>query len=368
MKILYSSCTNPDFPTITDYTADAIRKAGHDVRYFDDRCYLLPGRVRARVRSLQRWDLERINRRLIAAADEYRPYACLVAGGTRILPGTVRRLRERGIATVLWTIDAPADFANILSCAPLYDHLFCGGTEALDIFSKAGIRHAQWLPFACDPDIHSRRPLTAEEKEAYDCDIAFVGTLDPAIYPRRIALLEALSEFKLAVWGPGAGLIPSGSPLKKCVRGERMTHHAWTGIYSTAKIVLCMHFRDPRGVVPCYQASPRVYEAMACGAFLMVDDQKDVASLFRDGEHMVSFRNTDELRKKVIYYLDHRDERNRIAENGRKEVYGKHTYVHRIRKIISTISGRNNNACEQQEYGMTAMNVKNLWKIGTSPE
>jgi spore maturation protein CgeB len=89
------------------------------------------------------------------------------------------------------------------------------------------------------------------------------------------------------------------------------------------------------GKIPCYQASPRVYEALACGAFLMVDAQRDVMALFKDREHLVVFRDIEELRRLLKYYLEMPEERKKIAENGRKAVLSSHTYRHRIERILT---------------------------------
>ncbi|MFQ5901663.1 MAG: glycosyltransferase, partial [Thermodesulfobacteriota bacterium] len=110
-------------------------------------------------------------------------------------------------------------------------------------------------------------------------------------------------------------------------------------IYSQARIVLCLHYRDPDGKVPCLQAAPRVYEAMACGAFLMVDPQRDVKRLFRSGDGLVVFKDVKELRELICYYLDHPKERKAIANKGREMVLSKHTYRHRMQEMLSIVTG-----------------------------
>ena len=87
----------------------------------------------------------------------------------------------------------------------------------------------------------------------------------------------------------------------------------------------------------CHQASPRVYEALACRSFLLVDDQKDVKSLFQDRKHLVIFKETEDLRQKITYYLNQSDERKKIASQGYEEIVHKHTYLHRIQEMFSVI-------------------------------
>ncbi len=70
----------------------------------------------------------------------------------------------------------------------------------------------------------------------------------------------------------------------------------------------------------------------------MVDSQKDVMSLFDSGDGLVVFKDIEELRKLISYYMDHQEEGEEIARKGREIVVNKHTYRHRIEKILSIVS------------------------------
>lgn len=338
MKILFSGYRNPDFITITEYSERAFAAVGAEVLFFNDRAFLLPGRLRERIPMLGRLDLEVLNRRLLRAAAEARPDVVFACGGTRLLPSTLAVLKNMRIKTVLWTIDPPQqDSDALLAAAPFYDHVFCGGTEAVELFDRGGIKGQMWLPFACDPGIHKRMIQSTVDDGDFACDICFVGSVHPGLYPGRIKMLESISDMNLKVWGPGTETIPAASPLKKCVAGGKTPAETWMRVYSSAKITLCMHYSDPAGKYPCYQASPRVYEAMACGAFLLCDAQRDVLSLFKDGEHLAIFNGAAELREKIIHYLARPAEMAAIAAAGRQEVLSKHTYRHRMETVIRSL-------------------------------
>lgn len=111
----------------------------------------------------------------------------------------------------------------------------------------------------------------------------------------------------------------------------------WAKIFSASKIVFHSHYRDPSGKVPCYQASPRVYEALACGAFLVVDRQRDVLRFFTPGEDLAVFDDVKALRELVTYYLNHPKEASKIAKQGRKKVLAHHTYRHRVKQILDIV-------------------------------
>jgi spore maturation protein CgeB len=333
MKVLFTGHHNPHYPTITEYIERALEALGHEIVILDEGRYLLPGRVRQRSRFIERVDLSWFNRQVLRACDRFRPDLFIALGGERILPSTVVGLKERGTRTVLWTVDTPLHFTPILRSAPAYEHIFCQGTEAIEILQKQGAQGLSWLSMACDPDLHRPAELSAEERDRYGSDIVFVGSH----YPMREKLFEALAGLDLAIWGPGWDRLRSDSPLRGCVRAAHTTPETWRQIYASAKVVLSVHFQDPLGKIPCHQASPRVFEALACGAFVITDRQRDVMALFQDGEHLVTFVDDEDLRGKVETYLGSSIERERIARNGRAEVLARHTYRDRLSVLFDSL-------------------------------
>ncbi len=337
MNALFSGNKNPLFATFTEYAESALLASGAETFFFDNRDFIVPGRASAMFPFLKEWDIQRLNSRLLAKAKALHPDLFLETGGFRILPETVDAIGKIGIKTVLWTTDAPINFEPVLRAASRYEHIFTAGSEAYDILKSRGVDHCRFLPFACDPREHRPVKLTETERTLYACDIAFVGSVHPDLYPLRVKTLEALTDYNLGIWGPGAERLPFSSPLRPFVRGGETPPEIWTKIYAAARIVLCMHYKDPRGIIPCHQASPRVYEAMACGSFLMVDNQRDVRRLFQDGEELVIFDDAVDLRKRAAYYLGRPDERAAIAARGRQTVLERHTYKNRIEEMLQAI-------------------------------
>ena len=332
MKIIFSSYYNPHFETITEYIESAFRTLGYGLTVFNDRQHIIPGRIRRRIRLLQRIDLAYINNDFIRLVNKVEPDISIIAGGHRITPNTINKIKKKGIVTVLWTIDPPVNFQPIIESAPYYDHIFCQGTEAIELLKQAGITGAHWLPMGCSPLHHCPVKLTPSEKES-GMDVVFVGSN----YTVRQELFEKLVDFDLGIWGPGWEKLPIDSSLRSCVKGGELKPDEWLRIYSSSKIVMATHYQDPNGGFSVFQASPRVFEALACKAFLIVDRQKDVFSLFRDNVHLVGFDDAADLRKKIIYYLEHPMERNKIAQSGYNYVLSKHTYEDRIREMLSII-------------------------------
>lgn len=327
MRILLSGYHNPHYWTVTEYIERAIRALGHGLEVFDDGTRCIPGRLRDRSPWMERADRACLNRRLQVCAGRLRPDALIVLGGELVDPGTVRLAKAAGAVAILWTIDAPWNFEPILRAAPAYDRIFCQGTEAVELLRESGIGEARWLPMGCDPGCHHRSGGAKEERGH---DVVFVGSR----YPVREQFFAGLAGTDFAIRGPGWERLPAASPLRMHVKGAHTAPAAWTGIYQASKIVLAVHYRDPRGRIPCHQASPRVFEAMACGAFVLSDRQRDVLALFREGEHLACFDDAAELAEKVRHYLGNPGERERIARQGQDAVLRDHTYAGRLRQLL----------------------------------
>jgi len=57
-------------------------------------------------------------------------------------------------------------------------------------------------------------------------------------------------------------------------------------------------------------------------------------NVFSDGEHLVWYRDEQELLDKIAYWLPRDDERARIAAEGHTEVMMHHQYSNRVARIL----------------------------------
>ena len=68
------------------------------------------------------------------------------------------------------------------------------------------------------------------------------------------------------------------------------------------------------------QLKARVYEAMACNSLLLEDYGLETGSFFILNKDFVVYRTKEELLEKVVYYLNHEEERQKIARSGHEKV------------------------------------------------
>ena len=130
--------------------------------------------------------------------------------------------------------------------------------------------------------------------------------------------------------------------------GDRFKHYGNDGLgvvrgddlnrlYSSTKIVvgdtLCLNFNYP------YYLSDRVFETTGRGGFLLMPYIKGIEDLFEVGKEIITFKFGDfkDLKKKIDYYLEHDEEREKIRIAGFERTKKDHTYKNRWIKILETI-------------------------------
>ena len=69
----------------------------------------------------------------------------------------------------------------------------------------------------------------------------------------------------------------------------------------------------------------------------MTNYQVEILDYFEPDRDLVIFESPEELEKKVSYYLEHEEEREQIARNGKEKLVRYHPYNGRLQKMLSTV-------------------------------
>jgi SAM-dependent methyltransferase len=203
-----------------------------------------------------------------------------------------------------WAIDTHLNFEWCRRKAEAFDFVFAAQRDGAGRLDAEGTAPAEWLPLACDTEMH----LRSEVDKVYD--IAFVGNLFPGPRAELIGLLQR--RFRSVFVG-------------------RAYFEEMARTYSAARLVFNRSLKN--------DVNMRVFEAVACGSLLLTNDLGDngQAELFRDGVHLATYRDADELLDKAAYYLEHEALREKIAAAGRHEAIAKHTYRHRMQTVLERV-------------------------------
>ena len=344
------------------YVADALTSMGHRVDFIDNSIYydayksvdnrLASPVLRQRTKSTL---IAFLSELVLARAIETRPHIVLALAQAPLHENALRQIRDRGIVTAFWFVENYRHFDYWEAVAPRYDFFFT--IQEGDFFDKLnslGVRNYKYVPTGCDPQVHGKLDLTADERADYGSDISFAG----AGYYNRRQLFEGLVDHDFKIWGTGW---EQSRPLRGFVqdKGAAFTTEQMVKVFNASKIVLNLHSSaqheaiDPEGDF----VNPRLFEAASCGAFQLVDERKEIYRFLEPESEIVTFRNLSELREKIDYYLAHEEERAAIAERARTHVHSEHTYRHRMAEMLDFIF-------ERAGDKLLAQPEKEYWTVG----
>jgi spore maturation protein CgeB len=216
--------------------------------------------------------------------------------------------------------------------APLCDFFFTiQRGEFSERLKEIGVSNFYYLPLGCDPEVHKK--LSSRNKK-YDCDVSFMG----AGYYNRRHSMQRLLDFDLKIWGNEWDV---NTPLGRCIQaeGKRIEPKEYNKIFNSSKINLNLHSSTyHQGVNPFGDfVNPRTFEIASAGGFQLVDYRSELPRVFKPNEEIVCYRDIDELREKIKYYLKYPDKRKIIARRGRKRALKEHTYENRMKEMIAFI-------------------------------
>lgn len=147
---------------------------------------------------------------------------------------------------------------------------------------------------------------------------------------RRRALIELSKHYKVNVY--------SNSDVSDLLRiqycGSVDYWSKMPKVFRMSKINLNFTIPNIKSGIPL-----RIWDVLGCGGFLLTNYQAEIPYYFKEGEDLVCFDGLEDLCEKVGYYLEHEEERKRIAWNGYHKVREKHSYIERIHTILDTVAG-----------------------------
>ena len=176
--------------------------------------------------------------------------------------------------------------------------------KGLDAYKDAGV-HCAFMPNICDPDIEYRY----EVGDKWKSDILFTGQTryKHKRYPTeelRYQLLRRLAGMKnCALYGCFGRPKVEGIDYLYAISGARIG----LNINAVNDVRLCH--------------SSRLIHYLACGTCVLAKRVPDSDLLFKDGVHLRCFDTAEEFFDLANWYLNHEDERTKIANAGMQRTH-----------------------------------------------
>lgn len=172
-------------------------------------------------------------------------------------------------------------------------------------------------------------PFPEKSEHNYKSVIAQLVVNTKIAEVERYELIGTLSEISDVSIYTGSDV--KGLPkVKNC--GFARSEDEMRKIFNLSKINLNITAKPIRSGL-----SLRIWDVLGCGGFLISNYQQEIPEYFEIGKEIETYGSKEELIEKVVYYLEHEDERKAIAKAGYEKVKKYHSYFVRINDMMKIV-------------------------------
>jgi hypothetical protein len=264
-----------------------------------------------------------LNAELVARVRSNPPDVLLLYRPTHIFAATVRAVQKQApsMLVVSYNNDDPFSlmapphlWRHYRESLPAEDVALAYREKNLSELTAAGAPRVGLLRSYYLPYIHKAADLTEKDRLQFQADVSFVGHFEPdGRLPFLVAAAESFPGFRL--FGPEWDRAPSHPALRRLLPTQPLSHPDYVKAIQCSKIALVFFsgLNNDR-------YTRRVFEIPAIGTFMLSQRTAEMEALFAPGIEADYFSSPAELVDKVRYYLDHDEERGRIAAAGAERV------------------------------------------------
>ncbi len=200
-----------------------------------------------------------------------------------------------------------------------FDIVFASSETSRRLIDAQSSHFAQLMPLATNPE----RFVRTSPVSALAADVVFVGNH----WGEHRGVLDTLAERSpgttLKVFGKGWESTALAAHHQGAIEYDRVPE-----VYSSARIVIDDTARPTK---PYGAVNGRVFDALACGALVVSDNEEGIRELF--DESFPVARDASELARVVGELLADPDGAAQLASRYRDEVLARHTYAHRAAQL-----------------------------------
>lgn len=260
--------------------------------------------------------------------------------------GLISKLRKLApsMATVFHSFDDPYQIDNDPPpIIPEFQFAVTCCKGSVPWYESLGLKAICLYP-PVDRDVHLAR---AGNQSNLEVDVSFVAThmypksYFPFVFADRSEIVRAAYAVTKSVslygywsekrfdWGREFG-VPE---LKDCYRGF-LRFEDQPAVYNSTRVNLSSHVK-PDGF---QYLNERTIYVMGSGGFLLVDHVNGIEELFSPGRHLDTWKTLPEFREKLAWWLSHPEERMRVAEAGRTQVWRHYSSEAHCQSVLSLVS------------------------------
>ncbi|QUH23768.1 glycosyltransferase [Methanobacterium alkalithermotolerans] len=234
-----------------------------------------------------------------------------------VLRGLSRYHPQEKHFNIMWNISHP-DKVSVEEYSE-YDHVFIASSYWASRISKLVDVPVEVMLQCTDHEL-----FYPDYDEKYAHDLLFVGNSRKVF--RKILKDLLPSSYDLAVYGKGWEEFID----KEYIKGEHIPNNELRKAYSSCKILLNDHWDDMRekGFL-----SNRLFDGVACGAFIISDKVKGGEDVF--GDRVVFYEGEEDLKNKIDEILNNRSIKSPYQKKSMEDHNFKNLANHIIKNLIN---------------------------------
>jgi spore maturation protein CgeB len=314
------------------FYANAFRRLGVEVTIFDPDLALRwsqSGRIRYRLTYPFQHLL--VHRALTQFYARPRWDAVLVFKGHMVSAKTIAALRRR--ADVPWTVLAPdspwergisTSSHHMRDCIRIFDLYYIWSRSLVERLRREGCPRPTYHACAYDESLHF--PATVLDP-SLSRTITLVGTYDR----RRAAVMAAIADLPVRIYGNGWDRISPRSPLRDKVRPVALGNDLRRVVTSS---LACLNILRPQNTGA---HNMRTFEVPAMGGVLLASRSEEQNEFFPEGKASLMFASSDELREVIARLLTGQIDTQSMRQEALQRSRG-HSYVERARAMLADIA------------------------------
>jgi len=234
----------------------------------------------------------------------------------------IRRLHVTGMKSVVIGTESPYQDRTLGFLTDYNDFVY---TNERAVARKLEL---PYLPTAYSTETHF--PVFVPQNMRHD--VVFIGSG----FPERVEMLEQVDWGDLDFVMYGHYPIDHDHVLAKYYKDTSIANSQAALLYNGAKICLNLNrtsidYEGAMRIPESESASPRVYEALACGGFLISEYREEIEEMF--GDLVPTFTSPEELTELLRYWVDKPERRADYCDTLR-EMVKPHSYIERAKKVM----------------------------------
>ncbi len=299
-----------------------------------------------------------MNRELLETMEREKPDLAFFHAGDDIEIETMKKITALGVPSLYWTTDDSWRFWSVSRYfAPYFTWTATNRSALIAEYAKLGVK-AILSHEGINPKFY--QPLHNIDDQ--DIDVSFVGTYNP----ERGKVIKGLQAAGIEVYVRGKGwpegeLATQEDVVKIMARSKISLILNPPSFYIGVKPLVRLFFKRPNlgtfwrpfRIQPDFwnfadnvrellgkrnlQVKARHFETLACRTLGMTRYADSLDKFYEIGKEIVVYQDIPDLIEKIRYYLEHKAERQKIAQAGYERTIADHTVEKRLDQIFGTM-------------------------------